>query len=134
MELTPNQPYLIRAIYEWLVDNNQTPCLLLDANRDGVQHLAKYAVEGQITLNIAPKAVSNLEITNERVSCNAMFSGISVYVSLPVTAILAICSKENLDGIMFTNEGAVFTRAEPNPDPDSSPPAPDKPPGLRLVK
>jgi len=37
MEMTSNRPYLLRAIYEWLVDNNCTPHLVVFANVDQSQ-------------------------------------------------------------------------------------------------
>ena len=33
--MTSSQPYLIRAIYEWIVDNDLTPYLMVDAKKRG---------------------------------------------------------------------------------------------------
>jgi stringent starvation protein B len=29
--MTPSRPYLVRAMYEWLVDNDATPYIVIDA-------------------------------------------------------------------------------------------------------
>lgn len=71
-QLTPRRPYLLRAFYEWLLDNQLTPhgggC---DAH--GVQVPMEYARDGQIVLNIAPRAVGNLELANDEVRFNALW-------------------------------------------------------------
>ncbi len=122
MELTPSQPYLIRAIYEWIVDNELTPYLLVDASNDDVQVPVQYVENGKIVLNIAPRAVSNLELNNEHVNFDARFSGKPMQVIFPIDAVLAIYAKENGQGMVF-NEG----------DEPPEPPKPDKP-SLKLVK
>ena len=122
MELSPSQPYLLRAIYEWIVDNELTPYLLVDASNDDVQVPRQYVENGKIVLNIAPRAVNNLELSNEQVNFNARFSGRPMQVMFPIHSVLAIYAKENGQGMVF-NEGSD----EPEP------PKPDKP-NLRLVK
>lgn len=123
MELTPSQPYLLRAIYEWIVDNDLTPYLLVDASNDDVQVPRQYVENGKIVLNIAPRAVNNLVLNNEAVQFNARFSGKPMDVSLPTHAVLAIYAKENGQGMVF-NE---VNHTEPEP------PKPTKP-NLRVIK
>ncbi len=123
MELTPSQPYLLRAIYEWIVDNELTPYLLVDASNDDVQVPRQYVENGKIVLNIAPRAVNNLVLNNEAVEFNARFSGRPMDVSLPTKSVLAIYAKEN-------GQGMVFNDVE---DTEPEPPKPDKP-KLRVVK
>src|SRR3954469_17692772 len=105
MEMTSNRPYLLRAIYEWLVDNNCTPHLVVFANFTGVaipqQHVNK---DGQIILNIAPSAVKDLFIANEAVSFSARFSGIVNNIYVPCGAVLGIYGRENGQGMMFELE------------------------------
>lgn len=122
MDLSPNQPYLIRAIYEWIVDNDLTPYLLVDASNDDAHVPRQYVENGKIVLNIAPRAVNHLELSNENVNFNARFSGKPMDVVFPMDAVLAIYAKENGQGMIF-NEGGD----EPDP------PKPDKP-SLRIVK
>jgi len=122
MQLTSSQPYLLRAIYEWIVDNDMTPYILVDASNDDVQVPRQYVENGKIVLNIAPRAVSNLQLSNEQVLFDARFSGRAMQVMLPMQSVLAIYARENGQGMVF-NEGG-------------EPPEPDDPqkPRLRLVK
>jgi stringent starvation protein B len=63
-----SRPYLVRALYEWIVDNDCTPHLLVDAEYVGVQVPSGFASDGQIVLNVSPTAVRNLHMDNEAVS------------------------------------------------------------------
>jgi len=103
-QLTPRRPYLLRAFYEWLLDNQLTPHLVVDVSVDGVSLTKKFARNGQIVLNIAPRAVANLELTNVEVSFNARFGGIPRQVNVPIGAVLAIYARENGAGTMFEPE------------------------------
>lgn len=161
-QLTPRRPYLLRAFYEWLLDNQLTPHLVVDVTVDGVSVPMEFARDGQIVLNIAPQAVANLQLTNAAVSFNARFGGIPREVDVPVAAVLAIYARENGAGTMFEPEvgyeqpgdaqDATMTdpAAEPvmsiidgdRPDkddgkhPDDEPPNPPRGgrPSLRVVK
>lgn len=124
MQLTSSQPYLLRAIYEWIVDNSLTPYILVDASNDDVQVPRQFVENGKIVLNIAPRAVNNLQLSNEQVLFDARFSGQPMQVMLPMSAVLAIYAKENGQGMVFN---------ESNEPPEPEPEGPDKP-KLRLVK
>ncbi|CAA2929029.1 ClpXP protease specificity-enhancing factor [Arsenophonus endosymbiont of Bemisia tabaci] len=102
--MSPRRPYLLRAHYEWLLDNNMTPHLVVDVNIFGVNVPMEYANKGQIILNITPSAVGNLELTNEIVSFNGRFGGVPRHVEVPMSAIIAIYGRENGAGIMFEPE------------------------------
>lgn len=105
-QLTARRPYLLRAFYEWLLDNQLTPHLVVDINLPGVQVPLEYARDGQIVLNIAPRAVGNLELANDQVRFNARFGGVPRQVSVPLAAVLAIYARENGAGTMFEPEAA----------------------------
>jgi stringent starvation protein B len=125
--MTSNRSYLIRAINEWLLDNNCTPHLLVDAEAPGVDVPNQYIQDGKIVLNIGPNAVEGLQVSNEEVTFLARFSGVSQLVSLPISAVLAIYAKENGRGMMFNEEGD----SDPEPeDPDEKPSRPS----LKVVK
>jgi stringent starvation protein B len=102
--MTPNRPYLLRAIYDWISDNGLTPYVLVDAARPDVQVPPQTIKDGQVVLNLAMRAVANLDLGNERVSFSARFSGVSQSVGFPVAAILAIYAQENGQGMMFPEE------------------------------
>ncbi|MBN6030949.1 ClpXP protease specificity-enhancing factor [Pantoea ananatis] len=105
-QLTARRPYLLRAFYDWLLDNQLTPHLVVDINMPGVQVPLEYARDGQIVLNIAPRAVGNLELGNDEVSFNARFGGVPRQVNVPMAAVLAIYARENGAGTMFEPEPA----------------------------
>ncbi|MCA1176897.1 ClpXP protease specificity-enhancing factor [Pantoea rodasii] len=105
-QLTARRPYLLRAFYDWLLDNQLTPHLVVDINLPGVQVPLEYARDGQIVLNIAPRAVGNLDLANDEVSFNARFGGVPRQVSVPMAAVLAIYARENGAGTMFEPEPA----------------------------
>lgn len=105
-QLTPRRPYLLRAFYEWLLDNQLTPHLVVDVTLPGVLVPMEYARDGQIVLNIAPRAVGNLELANDEVRFNARFGGVPRQVSVPMAAVLAIYARENGAGTMFEPEAA----------------------------
>ena len=100
--MTSSVPYLIRAIYEWVVDNDLTPYLMVDANRPGIIVPQDYLDEhGRIILNISPGATSELLMSNEEITFNARFSGQSMGVVVPTHSVRAIYARENGQGMMF---------------------------------
>ena len=129
-KMTTNRPDLIRAMYDWLSDNGLTPYLLVDARADAVRVPAGAVKDGQVVLNVAVRAVSDLELGNQRIQFVARFSGVSHEVEVPVGAVLAIYAQENGQGMMFPADGVP---QPPVPDPEK--PAPQrKGPQLRVVK
>lgn len=111
-QLTARRPYLLRAFYEWLLDNNLTPHLVVDINLPGVMVPLEYARDGQIVLNIAPRAVGNLELGNDEVRFSARFGGVPRQVSVPLAAVLAVYARENGAGTMFEPEPAYDEAGE----------------------
>ncbi|MGF1741262.1 ClpXP protease specificity-enhancing factor [Vibrio profundum] len=105
-KMTPRRPYLLRAFYEWLVDNELTPHLVVDATLPGVRVPEEFVQDGQIILNIIPRAVGNLELGNEAITFNARFSGRPHSVIVPMYAVQAIYARENGAGTMFEPEDA----------------------------
>ena len=92
--MTPNRPYLIRALNEWILDNELTPHILVDADKDGVFVPEQFVEGGKIVLNISPIAVKSLQITNESITFSARFSGNSYNIFVPIYTILAIYSMD----------------------------------------
>lgn len=140
--MSSSKPYFIRALYEWVVDNNCTPHILVNAHVAATQvpqqHVNK---DGQIILNISPSAVKDFFMDNTAISFNARFSGVANNLYIPMAAILGIYARENGQGMMFEPE------ADPTPPPAApTPPAAPSPvgasagspsakrPGLRVVK
>ena len=127
MSMTPSQPYLVRAIYEWIVDNDLTPYVLVNAENDIAQLPRQYVENGKIVLNLGPVAVNNLEMANDYIAFNARFGGKAMDVSFPITAVLAIYAKEN-------GQGMVFNESDDETPPPGSEPDTSGRPKLKLVK
>jgi stringent starvation protein B len=136
--MTPSKPYLLRALFEWILDNDLTPHLIVDAHADGVVVPAQAVQDGRVVLNIAPSATRDLLMENDMVSFQARFSGVSQELWIPTDAVLAIYARENGQGMMFA-DGADDGDPEDAPDGDGSGPA-DGPgkktggPKLRVIK
>jgi stringent starvation protein B len=99
-----NKPYLLRALFEWILDNEWTPHLQVDAHYPGIQVPFEYAHEGVIVLNIHPNAVRNLQIDNEWIAFKARFNGIEQEVSFVPAAVMSIFARESGQGMPFPPE------------------------------
>ena len=126
-----SKPYLIRGLYEWLLDNEVTPYLLVDASFHGVMIPKGIATDGMVVLNLAPSAIQKLELDNEYISFSARFGGVAQNVYCPMPSILAIYAKENGEGMRFNEEPGT----EPD-EPSKTKNDPKKPnrPGLTIVR
>lgn len=136
------RPYLLRALYEWIVDSGEVPNVLVDAEIEGVIVPQEHVRDGQIVLNISPQAVRNLSLGNDFVMCEGRFSGRSIELILPIESVRAIYCRDSGQGLAFDDEDLL--QEEMNNEPatelsqpslaDSSGPKPsgDKP-KLRLV-
>jgi stringent starvation protein B len=145
--MSSNRPYLLRAIYDWISDNSLTPYVLVDAAVEGVRVPPQVVKNGQVVLNLAMRAVANLDLGNEWISFQARFSGASQSIHIPVHAVLALYAQENGQGMMFPADEEGGDPPPPVSGPDDTPPAAplavdsgDKPkpkrgaPHLRVVK
>lgn len=110
--MTPRRPYLLRAFYDWLVDNDLTPHLVVSATLPGVRVPEEFIQDGQIILNVAPRAVGNLELGNEAITFNARFGGRPHSVIVPLYAVEAIYARENGAGTMFEPEEAYLVDSD----------------------
>ena len=149
-------PYLLRAMHEWMSDCGHTPHIIVDAQRPGVQVPAAHVKDGKIVLNISLSATQHLILGNDALEFNTRFGGRVYQVHVPVSAVLGIYSRETNEGMVFTehqqaapDEGALRAMSvvesgegEPPPEPDAPPPRPPAPegapararPSLKIVK
>ncbi|MFI3190579.1 ClpXP protease specificity-enhancing factor [Crenothrix sp. D3] len=126
--MTSLKPYLIRSIYQWILDNNLTPHLLVDAeNADAILPM-QFVDDGKIVLNIRPQAVEALSLGNDTVEFNARFSGKPMHIIAPVVAVMAIYAKENGKGMVFSQDDED---TDAPPPPEKTPPTK---PTLRVIK
>jgi stringent starvation protein B len=116
VSMTSNRPYLLRAMYDWISDNGLTPYILVDAAAPGVQVPKSAVKDGRVVLNVAARAVAQLELGQERVSFVARFSGVSQSVEVPMASLLAIYAHENGQGMMFPAENQPPPTAGPSAD------------------
>jgi stringent starvation protein B len=129
--MTSNRPYLLRALYQWITDNNMTPHILVDAGITGVD-VPEHAIQkGKVILNIDQAAVRELDMGNDWLTFNARFAGRQHYVSVPVEAVLAIYSKENGQGMMFAQDD---DSPPSNGGDGDDGPKPTRRPHLKVVK
>ena len=112
-----NRPYLLRAFFDWIVDNDCTPYIVVNAHYPGVEVPQDFVTDGQIVLNIAPRAVSSFEMNNDHLQLSTRFSGMPIDIYLPVGAVMGIYTQENGQGMVFEPE-----------DPEDEPPEPPKGP------
>jgi len=127
--MTSSRPYLIRAIYEWILDNGLTPHLLVNADHEGTQVPQQFVQDGQIVMNIAPAAVQELSLGNDDVSFSARFSGAPMQCLVPTAAVMGIYARENGRGMLFPEE-----TGDSEPDDGPEPPPPPGRPTLKVVK
>jgi len=132
------KPYLLRAVYEWCVDNGYTPHIsVIVDSRTRVP--MEYVRNGEIVLNVGPVAASRLRIGNELIECTARFSGVAKDLVIPVATVAAIYAGENGQGMSF-ELGKKETAKETSGDDVAPPPEPKHPPrtgtkpALRRIK
>lgn len=126
-----SRPYLLRALYDWIVDNNCTPHVLVDATQAHVEVPQDYVKDGQIVLNVSPGAVVDLQLSNHGVSFNGRFGGRPMDVSFPVSAVLGIYARENGQGMVFDPEESP---EDPPPGSEKAPTRATRKPSLKVVK
>src|ERR671933_2746855 len=134
MSEIPTKPYLLRALYEWCVDNGYTPHLAVKVD-SRTQVPAEYVKNGEITLNISPNAVHKLQMGNDLIEFSARFGGVARQISVPVTNVYALYARETGHGMTFDVAGGkppVQSKAEgesvsANSKPPAALPAPASP-------
>ncbi len=119
--MNSSKPYILKALYEWISDNDCTPLILVNSLHKDVQIPPNLDENGKVVLNISMSATKELDIGGQGISFNARFSGISNYLYIPNDAILAIYTRENGQGMMFGENEDLDT------EPDPSPPTPKSP-------
>ncbi|MDH4192504.1 MAG: ClpXP protease specificity-enhancing factor [Betaproteobacteria bacterium] len=153
MEEIPSKPYLLRALYQWCVDNGYTPYLGVRVD-SRAQVPTEHVKNGEITLNISPLAVHKLQMGDEQIEFSARFNGLARQIAVPVASVFALYARETGGGMSFDSEPAkpmgqaagetdsrapvpsVVPHAAPSNTADESPtkPSPGGKPTLRRVK
>ena len=135
MPQLPKRPYLLRALYDWIVDSELTPYLLVTVDDASVQVPSEYVSEGKIVLNVSPMAVRDLDLGQDAVVFTGRFGGRPFPIHVPMASIQAIYAKETGEGMMFEPENTEPDPAPPGGDPpDTSPDSPAAGGHLKVVK
>jgi stringent starvation protein B len=118
--ITSKKPYLIMAMYEWIVDNNFTPYIMVNAEFPNVVIPQKYVKNGLIIFNISSLAAKDLKINKEEVLFETKFEGRAFDISFPTEAVISIFARENGRGMVFTPDfdkqtGVDLTPPKPRP-------------------
>jgi stringent starvation protein B len=147
-ETTLQRPYLLRAMHEWMTDNDLTPHIVVDVAAAPAGLPVEYAKDGKLVINVSYSATQNLSIGNESASFAARFGGVSRHLDVPIPAILGIYARESGQGMIFSSESARADdaaiqsgkaaqndAASKEPTADSSPEKPERArPQLKIIK
>lgn len=134
--MTSTRPYLIRAFFEWIIDNNMTPYVVIDASFSESRIPTEYVEDDRLVLNVSPAATNSLDISNDDITFEASFSGKIMSIYAPIHAVVAIYAKENGRGMIFGEEdqgGDIPPSGDGGSDGGGSG-STDKRPHLRVVK
>ncbi|WP_249671797.1 ClpXP protease specificity-enhancing factor [Pseudomonas abieticivorans] len=140
--MNSSRPYMVRALYEWIVDNDCTPHMLVNSEHRSVQIPKGFASDGQIVLNVSPSAVRHLHMDNDAVSFEGRFGGVAHTLYVPIGAILGVYARENGQGMVFDmeapgaeEEALEVEEGQPGDDvPPGGRPRPAGRPSLKVVK
>ena len=125
----PKRPYLLRAMHEWMIDNDLTPHVVIDATVPGVDVPEQHVTDGKIILNISYTATEALDLGGDTLSFKTRFGGVSRRVAAPIAAVLGIYAQETGQGMIFTEEE---TPAEATADDAAQ--SPKGRPELKVIK
>ena len=130
--MTPPRPYLVRALIDWIVDNDCTPFVAIASEMAGVTVPPGTAKDGRVVLNLSASATRNLQISNEVLTVDCRFAGKPFHVTVPMGALVAVFARENGEGMSFEPEQAAEKPDATEAPPPTKPP-PKKGPKLTLV-
>ena len=132
-QMSSSRPYLIRALYEWILDNQCTPYVLVNAQYPETSVPESFVEAGQIVLNLSPNAIRHLEMDNDKICFDGRFGGVAQQVWIPAQAVMAIYARENGQGMVFEVEAPVPPGADDQPSQGSKAEKPARP-ALKVVK
>ncbi len=133
-EKTPQRPYLVRAMHEWMTDSGQTPHIVVNALIDEVHVPRQHVQDGKIILNISYTAVENLSLGNDEICFTARFAGAPYEVRVPISAVLGIYARESSQGMVFSDEATGAPDNQAGAEKQAGPSGESGRPHLRVVK
>lgn len=127
------KPYLLRAIYQWCVDQGLTPYIAVAVDGN-VKVPPGYTHDGQIVLNIGEAAIHGLSMGNDYISFQARFNGRAESLLFPVGNVTGIYARENGQGMAFEVETATAPAPQPSSEPEPTAPSPSRGSHLKRIK
>jgi len=112
-----SRPFLVEAIFDWILSNGQIPFLMVDTTMEGVCVPPKQIVDDEIVLNLSPSAISHFMMNKEYIQFKARFSGKIENIYVPIHAVKALYAQETMSGVGFTPEGAPYFAGDLTGDP-----------------
>lgn len=112
---TSTRPYMVRAMYDWCVDNNCTPFIVVAVDAS-VRVPQEFVQNGEIVLNVSLGATSNMTLGNDYIEFKARFGGVAREICVPMGRVSAIYARENGQGMTFPVEATspdAASRAKP---------------------
>jgi len=129
------RPYLLRAMHEWITDNQQTPHIVVDASLPGVEVPRQYVQGGKIILNVSMNATTSLTLGNDFVRFRARFGAVTHDVNVPIAAVLGIYARETGQGMIFSEADAPPPQSPPTGEtPSAGAGEAKRKPTLKVVK
>lgn len=119
-QLTPTRPYMVKAIFHWLEDNQLTPYIMVDTSKPHVVVPAQFIQDNRIVLSIASRSTHQFSMDNEFVHFHGRFGGVSQEIWVPFYAILGIYAKENSSLGMFFDPNEYAGKEEIAPQKDTA--------------
>lgn len=84
--MIPLYPYMFKAFYDWLLDSDANPRIMVDASQKGVEVPKEYVTRNKILISIHPKYISELNIGPFTISFYTQFKGKREFVVVPYYA------------------------------------------------
>lgn len=98
------RPYLIRALFDWTVDQGHVPIIVVDATVSRVLVPQAHVENGQIHLNISPSAVRYFTMDRAAIAFEARFGGKAESIFVPMRAVMGIYDRDSGSGAQFPPE------------------------------
>lgn len=84
--MTPLYPYMFKAFYDWLLDSDANPRIMVDASQPCVKVPKEYVTRDKILISIHPKFITDLDIGTATISFYTKFKGKREFVVIPYYA------------------------------------------------
>lgn len=88
------KPYLFNAYYNWIIENEMTPHILVNATYKGVIVPESYITDGSIILSLLPSSIDSFHASSNAISFKARFAGKSEDIYVPYSAIEQLIAVE----------------------------------------